>query len=116
MHYSSLEPVFAADPLLLYDFIYICPESEYTVLFSRLPGFLSLMWLSFKQVPLIQEPVSCCVSVRQVNVVSMYFPQLLKWKPWLEEIKKKISNEIPEYVEILQTDICIYIFSLGHRF
>ena len=63
MHYSSLEPFFAADPLLLYDFIYICPESEYTVLFSRLPGFLSLMWLSFQKVSFFKDQVSSFVSV-----------------------------------------------------
>ena len=63
MHYSSLEPVFAADPLLLYDFIYICPENEYTTLFSRLPGYLSLTWLSFQTVSFFKDHVSSFVTV-----------------------------------------------------
>ena len=44
--FSSLEPVFVADPLLLYDFIFICPEFEYTSLFKKIPAYLSLTRLS----------------------------------------------------------------------
>ena len=43
--YPTLEPLFAADPQLLYDFIYICPEEEYQSLFSRIPADLSLALL-----------------------------------------------------------------------
>ena len=41
----SLEPLFAADPLLLYDFMYLCHEGEYTKLFQNIPTYLSLSWL-----------------------------------------------------------------------
>ena len=44
-HYSSLEPLFEADPLLLYDFIYLCHKREYITLFKKIPTYLSLTWL-----------------------------------------------------------------------
>ena len=73
MHFSSLEPYFAADPLLLYDFIYICPESEYVTLFSKIPGFLSLRCLTFIPVPLVKERVRCYVIVKKYMFIHMYF-------------------------------------------
>ena len=45
-HYSSLEPLFAADPVLLHDFIYLCREGDYKSLFKKIPTYLSLTWLS----------------------------------------------------------------------
>ena len=44
--YSSLEPLFTADPLLLYDFIYICRVDDYPSLFGKIPAYLSLTQLS----------------------------------------------------------------------
>ena len=45
-HYSSLEPLFAADSLLLHDFIYLCREGDYKHLFKKIPTYLSLTCLS----------------------------------------------------------------------
>ena len=45
-HYSSLEPLFAADPVVLHDFIYLCREGDYKSLFKKIPTYLSLTWLS----------------------------------------------------------------------
>ena len=44
--YSSLKPYFAADPLLLCDFVYLCPEVDYLELFKIAPAHVSLVWLS----------------------------------------------------------------------
>ena len=41
--YSELKPLFVMDPLLLPNFVYICPENEYSKLFTVLPPFLSIM-------------------------------------------------------------------------
>ena len=98
MHYSSLRECFDADPLLLYDFVYMCPEEEYLSLFSKLPVSLSLTWLSFKPVSQFIEPVSFCV--KYLLLFTSYPFKLSKWKPWLEEIGKKISNgkSQPQYI------------------
>ena len=40
--YPKLEPLFATDPQLLYDFVYICQEKVFLNLFPRIPAGLSL--------------------------------------------------------------------------
>ena len=44
--YPRLELLFIADPLFLYDFIYLCPEGDFQSLFRKIPAYLSLTWLS----------------------------------------------------------------------
>lgn len=56
--YTPLEPYFVADPLLLYDFVYLCPEDDYQVLFGKVPSHISLTWLtSYRPLPLLQYHV-----------------------------------------------------------
>ena len=57
--YTSMEPIFAADPLMLYDFAYLCPAGDYQKLFQRIPVFISLILLSsYQPVPLLYIHVS----------------------------------------------------------
>ena len=60
--YKSLEPLFTADPQLLYDFIYICPEDAFKSLFRNIPVYLSLTRLSLS----LNEK---CVSIAVSNVM-----------------------------------------------
>ena len=56
--YTPLEPYFVADPLLLYDFVYLCPEDDYQVLFGKIPAHLSLTWLSlYRPLPFVYNHV-----------------------------------------------------------
>ena len=56
-----MKPLFAADPLLLYDLIYICPENERHRLFAKAPAHLSLAYLSFKRAPMFLMNVRFCI-------------------------------------------------------
>lgn len=59
-----LEPYFVADPLLLCDFVYFCPEDDYPELFKRVPTHLSLAWLSSHQpLPFLHKDVSSLADV-----------------------------------------------------
>ena len=49
--YTYMEPIFAADPLMLYDFICLCHKGDYQKLFQRIPVFLSLTLLSHQHLP-----------------------------------------------------------------
>ena len=53
--YPSLHPLFAADPLLLHVFIYICGNEELLSLFSMIPAYLSLTRLSQMSRPHFNE-------------------------------------------------------------
>ena len=56
--YTRLEPYFAADPLLLYDFVYLCPESDFKELFGNVPTHMSLTrLLSQRPLPFIFKDV-----------------------------------------------------------
>lgn len=44
--FVDLEPLFAADPILLNVFIALCPKEDYLSLFSKIPTYLSFTWLS----------------------------------------------------------------------
>ena len=70
--YSQLEPLFIADPLLLYDFIFLCPEGDIQSLFQKIPAFLSLTWLSFKPVPLDPNKV-CIPKLTHLILCNYYF-------------------------------------------
>jgi hypothetical protein len=72
--YSSLEPLFDADPLLLYDFMYICPKEDFHHLFAKVPSYLSIARLSCRPVPFRQEDAK-------------------EWKFWLELVIQKITQE-----------------------
>lgn len=65
-HYTLLEPLFTADPLLLHDFIYLCQGGDYQKLFGRIPAHLSLINLS--------NLSSCALYFRQdkVNAYSIF--------------------------------------------
>ncbi len=45
---QELQPLTLADPLLLLDFVYMCPHADYLELFSRIPPFIAITWLSHK--------------------------------------------------------------------
>ena len=63
--YTPLEPYFAADPLLLLDFVYLCPEDDYPELFKRAPAHVSLAWLSsYRPLPFFSTLVSCWADVK----------------------------------------------------
>lgn len=62
-YYSSLGPFFNADPLLLFDFIYLCPEHDYQSLFGKIPAPLSLNLLMFSaKLPTLMNDVSTYLS------------------------------------------------------
>ncbi len=44
--YDDLKPFTILDPLLLYDFMYICPKKELPWLFSEVHPFFSMSLLS----------------------------------------------------------------------
>ena len=44
-HFSRLEELFHADPLLLHDIIYLTQSDDYVNLFQRIPTYLSLACL-----------------------------------------------------------------------
>ena len=97
-HYQSLEPLFVADPLLLYDFIYICQPGEYASLFSKIPTSLSLTWLSslcHNMRPFVHENVSLCI-IHCSSLCNINTTQGEKWVKWLKLIKCKIEDERTE--------------------
>ena len=62
--YPPLKPLFIADPMLLYDFIYICPEDDFQSLFRKIPAYLSLTWLpATRRIPFYVEYVSVYVCI-----------------------------------------------------
>ena len=46
-HYSFLEPLLQADPLLLLVLVYICPQKQLTHLVKRIPLYISASWVSY---------------------------------------------------------------------
>ena len=68
--YATVEPLFTADPLLIYDFLYLCPEGDYPKLFHRIPAFLSLALLaSYKRLPHYQRDVSV---ISKINILHLF--------------------------------------------
>ena len=92
--YQQLEPLFSADPLLLYDFIYLCPEDDYPRLFEKIPASLSLAWLSYKHLSHSYEVSECSISKSQVSNVSLLKAE--KWMQWLEKVKVKVVSATTE--------------------
>ena len=91
-YYSHLEPFFVADPLLRYDFVYICPEDDYTDLFRMIPAFISLNWLMFLEpLPQLVKNVSFMYVLQFLQVVVRLKAQ--KWDAWLKGVEEKITEE-----------------------
>ena len=70
--YMELEPLFAADPMLLHVFIAMCSRKDYLSLFMKVPTYLSLTWVSHQ--PRLVTHVNwgdvsyCCISTVVVTV------------------------------------------------
>ena len=78
--YSSLEPLFTADPVLLYDFIYICRVGDYPSLFGKIPAYLSLARLSWASLGVqyfTYSDVSTYAYTHASSVISGYCIMLL---------------------------------------
>jgi hypothetical protein len=78
-HYSSLAQLFAVDPLLLHDIIYICRPGDYMSLFQKIPSYLSLTWLFSSEASF--DP-------------SRHNDK--EWLLWLETISIRITKEVTE--------------------
>ena len=110
--YSSLEPLFDADPLLLYDFMYICPKEDFHHLFAKVPSYLSIARLSCRPVPFRQEDVrDYCALLLKVIITFKPLFKAKEWKFWLELVIQKITQEPTQYVnmDVRQTIVLLWL-------
>ena len=131
--YMDLEPLFAADPMLLHVLIAMCPTEDYLKLFTKVPTYLSLSWISrlTKHVQTINNEdvsyfylfVDMCAKISTQNTVvklvleyfashdhCMIFCQAKNWRSWLESIATQFNKEFEAQNKLANKyRLCAYI-------
>jgi hypothetical protein len=100
-HYSFLEPLFALDPLLLHQLVFLCHPGDYTTLFKMIPSYLSFTWLV--SLAADSEPWKICRENGK------------DWLQWLKTVNLKIKEELTEECTTSFDGALILVMSLFRK-